>query len=125
MVEKSLMEALQVSLHFPRSSLNERICSEGLLPMKEDNILKQRQSFFSIRWLFASSCLDSGSLTMETAIFVKSHLKKLLLPLPRGAKNSVNPVNLAWLDLLSFLSRWAGPRRAASLSAFRDGIWEF
>jgi hypothetical protein len=26
------------------------------------------------------------------------------------------------LDLLSFLSWWAGARRAASLSAFRDGI---
>jgi hypothetical protein len=40
------------------------------------DILKQRQSFLSIRWLSASSCSDSGSLTMETAIFVKSHLKK-------------------------------------------------
>jgi hypothetical protein len=46
--------------------------------MKEDDILKQRQSFFSIRWLPTSSraCSDSGSMTMETAIFVKSHLKK-------------------------------------------------
>jgi hypothetical protein len=70
------MEALTVLLHFPRSSLNEGICSEGLLPTKEDDTLKQRQSFLSIRWLSASSCSDSGSLTMEAAIFVKSHLKK-------------------------------------------------
>ncbi len=122
MVEKSLMERLPVLLQFSRSSLNEWICSEGLLPTKEDGILKQRQSFFSIRWLSASSCTDSGSLTMETAIFVKSHLKKWLLSLTRGAKSSVNPVNLIILDLLSFLSWWACARRAASLSAFRDGI---
>ncbi len=121
-VEKSLMEGLPVLLHFPRSSLNEWIYSEGLLPSKEDDILKQRQSLLSIRWLSASSCSDSGSLTIETAIFVKSHLKKWVLSLPRGAKNSVNPVNLVILDLLSLLSRWACARRAGSLSAFRDGI---
>ncbi len=101
----------------------ECIASEGLLPTKEDDILKQRQLFFSIRWpLSASSCPDSGSLalTMETAIFVKSHLKKWLLSLPRGGKNSVNPVNLVILDSLSFLSRsrWADARCAASLSAY-------
>jgi len=122
MVEKSLMEGLPVLLHFPRSSLNEWICSEGLLPTKEDDILKQRQSFLSIRWLSASSCSDSGSLTMETAIFVKSHLKKWLLSLPRGVKTSVNPVNLVILDLLSLLSRWAGARRAAFRRAFRYWI---
>ncbi len=121
------MEGLPVLLHSPRSLLNEWICSEGLLPTKKDDILKQCQVFFSIRWLSASSCSDSGSLTMETAIFVKSHLKKWLLSLPRGAKYSVNPVNLVILDLvildlLSFLSWWAGAWRAASLSAFRDGI---
>ncbi len=119
-LEKSLMEGLPVVLHFPcRSSLNEWICSEGLLSTKEDDILKQRQSFFSIRWLSSSSCSDSGSLTMETAIFVKSHLKKWLLLLP---KNSVKLVNLEIQDLLSLLSWWADARRAASLSAFRDGI---
>ncbi len=122
MMEKLLMEASQVLLLFPRSSLNEWICSDGLLPTKEDDILKQRQLFFSIRWLSTSSCSDSGSLTMETAIFVKSHLTKWLFSLPRGAKNSVNPVNLVILDLLSLLSRRTGARRAASLSAFRDGI---
>ncbi len=42
-------------------------------------------SVLGIRWLSASSCSDSGSLTMETAIFVTSHLKKWLLSLPRGA----------------------------------------
>ncbi len=51
-------------------------CSEGLLPMKEDDIPKQSQVFLSIRWLSSSSYSDSGSLTMETAKFVKSHLKK-------------------------------------------------
>ena len=37
-------------------------------------------------------------------------------------------MNLVILDLLSLLSlqgRWAGARRAASLSAFRDSIGEF
>ncbi len=83
---ESLMEELSVLLHFPspRSSLNEWICSEGLLPTKEDDILKQSQAFLSIRWLSASSCSDSWPLTMpvETAIFVKSHLKKWLFSLP-------------------------------------------
>ncbi len=85
MVEKSLMEGLPVLLHFPRTSLNEWVCSEGLLPMKEDDILKQSQAFLRIRWLSASSCSGCGSLTMETAIFVKCHLKKWLLSLTRGA----------------------------------------
>ncbi len=125
MVEKSLMEGLPVLLHFPRFSLNEWISGEGLLHTKEDDILKQSQAFLSIRWLSASSCSDPGSLTMETAMFVKSHLKKWLLSLPRGAKNSVNLVNLVILDLLSFLSGWAGARRAAFLRTFCDGIGEF
>ncbi len=83
---------------------------------------EQGQAFLSISWLSASSCSDSGSLTMETAIFVKSHLKKGLLSLPRGVKNSVNPVNLVMLDLLSLLSRWAGARRAVFLSTFL--LWD-
>jgi hypothetical protein len=93
--------------------------------MKEDDILKQRQAFLSIRWLYASSCSDSGSLTMETAIFVKSQLKKSLLSLPRGVKNSVNPVKLDLLGLLSLQGRRAGARRAAFLRTFCDGIGEF
>jgi hypothetical protein len=66
-------------------------------PTKEDDILKQRQAILpvSTRRLSASSCSDSRSLTMKSAIFVKSHLKRWLLSLPRGAKNSVN---LAILD---------------------------
>ncbi len=99
MVEKSLMEGLPVLLHFPQSSINEWVCSEGLLPTKEGDILKQSEAFLSIRWLSARSCSDSGSLTMETAIFVKkSHLKKWQFSLPRGAKISVNPLNLVILD---------------------------
>ncbi len=39
--------------------------------------------------------------------------------------SSVNPVNLVILDLLSFLSGWAGARRAAFLRTFCDGIGEF
>jgi hypothetical protein len=79
------MEGLLVLLHFLQSSLNEWICSEGLLPTKEDDMLKQSQAFLSIRWLSFSSCSDSRPRTMETAIFVKSHLKKWLFSLPRGA----------------------------------------
>ncbi len=97
--------------------LNEWICSEGLLPMKEDDILKQRQSFYSIRWLSASSCSDSGSLTMETAIVAKSHLKKWLSSLPRGVNQG--------LEILSLRSRWAGARRAAFLRTFSVWIGEF
>jgi hypothetical protein len=66
------------------SSLNELICSEGLLPTKEDDVLKQIYAFLRIRWLSASSCSDSGPLTTETAIFVKSHLKIWLFSLPTG-----------------------------------------
>ncbi len=85
MVEKLLMGGLPVLLHFPQYLLNEWICSEGLFPTKEDDILKQSQAFLSIRWLSSSSCSYSGPLTMEIAIFVKSHLKKWLISLPRGA----------------------------------------
>ncbi len=126
LAEKSwlLMEGLPVWLHFPRSSLNEWICSEGLLPTKEDDILKQRQSFLSIRWLSASSCSDSGSLTMETAIFVKSHLKKWLLSLPRGAKIQSILSNkiycLVWQDLLSGPAR--GARHSCAHFAFGVGV---
>ncbi len=117
MVEKLLMEGLPVLLHFPRSSLNEWICSEGLLHTKEDDILKQSQSFFSIRWLSDSSCSDSGSLTMETAIFVKSHLKKWLLSLP----SIWNPVHLVqgstrWYVLVrasTYLTRYKAVRETS------------
>jgi hypothetical protein len=47
-------EKKRLGYHFPRSSLNEWICSEGLLHMKEDDILKQSQESLSIRWLSAS-----------------------------------------------------------------------
>ncbi len=114
-VEKSLMEGLPILLHFPRFSLNEWITCEGLLHSKEGNILKQSQAFLSIRWLSASSCSDSGSLTMETAIFVKSHLKKWLLSLPRDAKNSVNPVNLN--TRFTELTEWVGRRAARGIPA--------
>jgi hypothetical protein len=46
--------------------------------LRKDDILKQRQSFLSIRWLSASSYSDSGSLTMETAILAKSIWKVAL-----------------------------------------------
>ncbi len=95
-----------------------------MLHTKEDDILKQSQAFLSIRLLSASSCSDSGSLTMETAIFLKSHLNKRLLSLPRGAKDSVNLVILDLLDLPSLLSRcqrWAGAQRAAFLHTFCYG----
>ncbi len=82
------MEGLPVLLHFPQSSLKERICSEGFLPTKkkEDDILKQIQAFFCTKEISASSSPDSQPLTTETAIFVKSHLKKLLFSFPRGTQ---------------------------------------
>jgi hypothetical protein len=61
------MEGSPVSLHFPRSSLNEQICSEGLLPSEDDDILKQIQAFFST----CQSRSDSQPLTTETAIIVE------------------------------------------------------
>ncbi len=121
LVEKSLMEGLQVWLHYPRSSLNEWICSEGLLPTKEDDILKQRQSL-SIRWLSASSCSDSGQLTMETAIFVKSHLKKWLFSLSRGVLQAWILYYKLVVQDTEFQSRRAATRSAAFLRAFRYGI---
>jgi len=119
LVEKSLMEGLPVWLHFPRSSLNEWICSEGLLPTKEDDILKQRQSFLSIRWLSASSCSDSGSLTMETAIFVKSHLKKWLLSLPRGVNQSLELSKSCQTRFTALFDKiyWVGRRAARGIPA--------
>ncbi len=122
MVEKLLMEGLPVLLHFPQSSLNEWICSEGLLPTKEDDILKQRQSLFSIRWLSASCCSDSGPLTMETAIFVKSRLKKWLFALSRGALQAWIVYYKLVVQDTEFQSRRAAARRAAFLCAFCDGI---
>jgi hypothetical protein len=71
------MEALLVLLHFPRSYLDEPVCSERLLPSEEDDILNQTRAFFSTRWLSAISSSDSQPLTTETAIFVKSHLNRL------------------------------------------------
>ncbi len=85
-VEKLLMEGLHVLrlLHFPLSSLNERICSEGLLATKEDDIMKQIQAFFCTKGISACSSPDSQPVTTETAIFVKSHARKRLFSLPSG-----------------------------------------
>ncbi len=43
-------------------------------------MMKQSQAFLCIRWLSftGSSCSGSWPLTMETAIFVKSHVKSHL-----------------------------------------------
>ncbi len=62
------------------------ICTPHFAALEEDDILKQSYVFLSIRWLSCSSCSDSRPLTMETALFVKSHFKKRLLSesLPRG-----------------------------------------
>ncbi len=48
------------------------------LPSEEDYTLKQIRAFVRTRWLSAISSSDSQPLTTETAIFVKSHLYKLL-----------------------------------------------
>ena len=107
MVEKSLMEGLLVLLCFPRSSLNEWICSEGLLPTKEDDILKQSRAFLRIRWLSSSSYPDSRPLTMETAIFVKSHLKKWLFSLPTGANRLLELGKSTGILGIKLHSRWS------------------
>jgi hypothetical protein len=67
------------------------------------------QAFFSTTGLPASSHPDSHPPTIETAIFVKSHLKKRLFSLPRGlllvvhARNSETSESFSEL---SELSRW-------------------
>jgi hypothetical protein len=82
-VEKLQMEGLLVLLHFSQSSLNERICSVGLLPTKEDYILKQIQAFFCTKGVSASSSPDSQPLTPQMAILVNSRLNKRLFSLSR------------------------------------------
>ncbi len=57
-------------------------------PTQENDVLKQIQAFFSTTGLPASSYPDSDPPTIETAIFVKSHLKKRLFSLPRGPSTS-------------------------------------
>jgi hypothetical protein len=47
-----------------------------LFPTQENDVLKQIQAFFSTTGLPTSSYPDSHPPTTETAIFVKSHLKK-------------------------------------------------
>ncbi len=48
--------------------------------------------------------------------FREESLEKVTVLTSKRHKDSVNPVNLVILDLV--VSRWAGARRAASLSAF-------
>ncbi len=114
------MERLPVLLHSPQSpgsSLNQWICSEGLLPTKEDDILKQSQAFLRKRWLSSSSCSDSWPMTMETAIFVKIHSKKWLFLLPRGA--------IKLLELSKSCSNRFGGKLARSISACISQLsWE-
>jgi hypothetical protein len=52
-VKKLPMEGLPVLLHFHRCSLNERICSERLLPTEEEDILKQIQELFCTKGISA------------------------------------------------------------------------
>ncbi len=49
---------------------------EPSLTWTDTNEFATLSASVSASTLSASSCSDSGSLTMETAIFVKSHLKK-------------------------------------------------
>ena len=71
----------------------------------------------------SSSCSDSGSeaLTMEIANFVRNHLKKWLLSLPRGVNQSLELSKSSNTRFTEF----TGVRRAAFLRTFRDGIGEF
>jgi hypothetical protein len=61
--------------------------SEGLLPWElgEGDVLKQIQAFFSTKAIHAGSSPDSQPITTvtENAIFVKSHLKKIVLTYKR------------------------------------------
>jgi hypothetical protein len=60
------------------------MCSEGLFPAPENDVLKQIQAFFSTRGLPASSYPESHPPTTERAFFVKSHMKKKVFTLLRG-----------------------------------------
>ncbi len=60
-------------------------------PYSSELFLKQIQEFFSTRGLPSSSYPDSLPPTIETAIFVKSHLKTWLFSLPRGALELSKP----------------------------------
>ncbi len=95
---------------------------------KEDDVLKQSQAFFSIRWLSTSSCSDSESLTMETAIFVKSHLKKWLLSpwLPRGANKRLDlskssNTGVYWVGGPARSARHSWAHFAMGLGSFENG----
>ncbi len=54
----------------------QMICSEGLFPTQENDVLKQIQEFFSTLGLPACPYPDSHPPNTKMAIFVKSHLKK-------------------------------------------------
>ncbi len=89
---------LHVWWHFLLFSKNKWICSEGLFPRQEDDVLKQIQAFYS-------SYPDSHPPTIETAIFVKSRVKEWLFSLPRGLLLVVHIRKLTGiLKLLNFLN---------------------
>ncbi len=67
--------ALRLST-FSYFSQKERICSEGLFPTQENEVLKQIEAFFSALGLPACPYPDSHPPNTKTAIFAKSHLKK-------------------------------------------------
>ena len=82
-------------------------------------------AFFSTRELPVTSFSDSHPPTTETAIFVKSQLKKSLFLLPRGA-NQLS--NLVILDLLSLQvggpapgAQHRGAHFAFGLGSFKNG----
>ena len=122
LVEKSLMEGLPVWLHFPRSSLNEWICSEGLLPTKD--ILKQSQVLLSIRWLSFQLLLRFWVTDHGDCHFREESLEKMtvvtVLSLPRGVNQSLElskSRNTRFTEFTEWVGRqpaaWAGTPPAA------------
>jgi hypothetical protein len=112
-------------LDFHRMRLNERIWSEGLLPMNRIDVMKQVQAFLSIKGLPASSCPDSHPPTTETAIFVKSNVKSDCSHLQEALYKLVPCTTSLVVQDTRLQSRRAAARRAAARHAFRVWIGEF
>ncbi len=144
MVKKLPMEGLPVLSHFPRFSPNEsRPLSESAVRDCSSCLRKPERMIW---WNRAKrSWASDGSPSAPSPAQVLGHWQWRLLfswrvtwkndfseSLPRGANQRLDSElskssNTSWdvLSLLSLQGRWAGVRRAASLSAFRDSIEGF
>ncbi len=129
--EKSPLVESHVRGHFPLFSQIKWICTEGLFPTQENDVLKQIQAFFSTTGLPASSHPDSHPPTIDTAIFVKSHLKKRLFSLPTSKWPSTSSTRQEFWNFWIFWTFWAfkvvGWRPAPGIAECisRLDCWEF